>query len=39
MTHEHFAGTHVWQGIMEDPAHDLVWFAEQGLAICEVSED
>lgn len=39
MTHEHFAGTHVWQGFLEDPARQLAWFIEQELVICEVSED
>jgi len=39
MTHEHLAGTHVWQGFLDEPTRQLVWFVQQGLHICEVSED
>ncbi|MGJ9404057.1 hypothetical protein [Arthrobacter sp. KK5.5] len=39
MTHEHFAGTHIWQGFLNDPARQLAWFIEQELVSCEVSED
>jgi hypothetical protein len=39
MLPEHFAGTHVWRGFLEDPARQLAWFVEQGLVICEVSEE
>lgn len=39
MTHEYTAGTHLWQGFLARPGHQLSWFADQGLVICEITED